>query len=401
MQNKPWIYFLISFSIMSGGRLLRAKSMIFSRSRDAESQTSGVSGQANLSRTPRRVLFPPAPENSDTIITISDSDYSSDSDTETDITVMSHEEQMLFSPSSDQYTDESWQREIENFTIWIKQTCRKLDMMNEVAVLSGKHFDSDTSSPGFRALDALYRRIKRANEDLLLRFETLFDLIIILRDFCDASFVYDALIVDRIKKILHELLKNPGFQEYSYPNGAAFLKNFLSEKYGSESTSVISIFRAWKATCYYSENLLKMIQTERKYLSAFYFSILSTYIDDRLNSQSQNLTSVLELGMNNIETLENFLCKFDIPFAGPFKRITNKGLRIQMFISAVNPVDSAVNTMIPLYGVYEFRCSSLNMTPENAQKFVNDLSLAPSWLVLYPPFFHGTVSEMKRQITFV
>ena len=111
--------------------------------------------------------------------------------------------------------------------------------------------------------------------------------------------------------------------------------------------------------------------------------------------------SILELGMMNIETLENFLCKFDIPFSGPFKRITNKGLRIQMFISAVNPVDCIVNTMIPLYGVYEFRCSCLNMTPENAQNFVNNLSLAPSWLVLYPPFFHGTVSAMKRQITYV
>ena len=143
---------------MSGGGLLRAKSMIFSRSRDAESQSSGASNQTDLPRTPRRVLFPPIPENSDTVITISDSDYSSDSDTESDITVMSYEEQMLFSPTSDQYTDESWQREIESFTIWIKQTCRKLDMMNEVAVLSGKQSNSDTSSQAFRALDTLYRR---------------------------------------------------------------------------------------------------------------------------------------------------------------------------------------------------------------------------------------------------
>ena len=334
-------------------------------------------------------------ESSDTVITITDSDLSSEEDT---ITVMTSEERNMFSSTSDAYTDESWSREISIFKTWVNQTSRKLTMMNEISELTGKL--TQEKSPGSFMLEKLLQELKTANENCHLCFDSLFDLIYILKNYCQGSIVKDSILVNQIKRILQKMLENPGFEE-EISVGSHILKNYLHERYYSDSCSVLSIFRAWKVSFYYNEKLLELIKNECRYLSAFYFAILMNYLDKRLESESQNLTSVLELGMNNIETLENFLAKFDIPFSGPFKRISSKGPRIQIFISAINSADSVVNNMVPLYGVYEFRSSCLNKTPEDAQKFINTLTLAPSWLVLYPPFFHGTMSQMRQQITYL
>lgn len=384
---------------MRNSRLFRAKSLIFPKNREDEPGENSEAGEENPCTDCRRTLFKSESGSEDTIITISDSDESDHNCSHDDFD-MSPEENKLFSSTSDDYTAESWQREIENFYIWVNQTCRKLDLMHEIARLSGRE-SQQQNSIGFRALDQIYRRIKDSNENRSLEFEALFETVSVLNDFCTGSFVFDYVIVSRLKHILQALLSNPGFQEYSNPHGAAILKNFLKEKYQAESTSVVSIFRAWKTSPFFSDHLLNLIQSERKYLSAFYFSFLTTYVDSRLKKQSENLTSILELGMKDLETIETFLSDFQIPYSGPFKKVTKNGLKVQLFISAVNPVDSVINNMIPLYGVYEFRLSCLNMTPENAQIFVNNLSFAPAWIVMYPPLFHGTISEMRRQITYL
>ena len=387
----------------------RSKSVAFSSARQIDEKNSETSSSEaeNQSRFPtpgptsgrsRRCLFPSDSDTNHTVISISDSDYSSDA--ETVISPMTPDEEEFFSSTSDAFAEESWVREIENFTTWSNQTCRKLVLMNELAKQTGKA-TPESLTPGFRMLQTLLDEIVTTNQNAYLRFDTLFDLMYILKNHCPGMIVTSSALVKRIKKILEMFLLSPSLQKDDNPAGSMFLQNYLRDRYNAECTSVLSIYRQWKSSYYFNEKLLDLIKSDRRYLSAYYFGILMNYLDDRLKAESQNLTSILELGMTNIEELESFLVKFSIPHAGPFKRITKNGARIQMFISAVNPADSVVNNMVPLYGVYEFRLSCLNKTPDLAQIHVNKLSVAPSWLVLYPPLFHGSLVEMRRQITYV
>ena len=118
-----------------------------------------------------------------------------------------------------------------------------------------------------------------------------------------------------------------------------------------------------------------------------------------MNKNAQILPTIAEIGQTNLHDFQHFLNKFNIPFSGPYKKISENGrFKLQYFVSGTRPYDCVFNSNYPLYGIYEFRLNSLSYNPDDSKSrsYISELTEMPFWLLHIPPLFNQSLAHIRE-----
>lgn len=293
---------------------------------------------------------------------------------------------------------QSWIRELGIFSSWIRQTTRKIRMAHDlfnVTTTLDTSLNNESNAEFANQLQSLHYRILRNNSRNRTSFIILFDLYRLI-DNWGGSLIEDSDVVNNLILLLNDWERSPGFE----PSKFEKMKSFLRMQYCASESSIRAIYEGWLESDYVTWDLNELVADEKRFLYAFYFSPLEKIIESKLKCDSAELPSVLEVGQDNFDTLLEFLDEFSIPHAGPFRKTTG-GLsqRLQIFISSVNPADAILNRLRPLFGIFEFKISSLNLGNRLGVDYTSTLPVAPSWLSAFPPFLSGTRDQVIKYLT--
>ena len=115
------------------------------------------------------------------------------------------------------------------------------------------------------------------------------------------------------------------------------------------------------------------------------------------------LPNFIEIGQANLGKLINLMNQFRIPYSGPYRvagSVNGKDLeKVCLFVSDIYASDNLINNSLPLYGIYEFRTTALNIRDrEDRDAFVKGLPRLPGWLEFIPPIFDKSFEELCEQL---
>ena len=344
----------------------------------------------------------------ESVIEISDSEISDEISDENDEET---EEFELFSEDSDQYANEHFIEEKLTLETWFKDTQRKLAMLTEIFttlntmpsrnpdLITDDDYQCDRAIQVElmqRILEDIHCRVRRRNEKERTAFVILFDLYNLIAN-NDSSLLLDTKINSKLCTILRDWLGGETFR----PKNFSKLKLFLKGYFMAKRETIPSIVTAWQKTTLFTGEKMKKIRANRTFLRTMYFDNITEIIDAKISVNAAYLPTLLEIGQLTSTKFKDFLEKFSIPYSGPYKKILNNGeMKIQYFLSSCSAnADSIVNAGLPLYGVYEFRLSSLEARPDQAAKFVALLDKLPFWLNHVPPLFNESMDAVRNACT--
>jgi len=247
----------------------------------------------------------------------------------------------------------------------------------------------------FRMLEDIHSRVKRRNEKDRTGFIILFDLYNLISN-NESSILMEPLIHAKLSQVLSDWMDGETlkFGSKNFDKLKLFLKGYFMAK----KDTIPSILAAWEKTTLFTPEKLRKIRLNRTYIQTMYFDSLTDLIDAKVGSNVEYLPTLLEIGQFSSTKFKDFLDKFSIPFSGPYRKILNNGeLKIQYFLSSSNTIDPIINGGLPLYGVYEFRLSSLETHSDQAAKFVASLEALPFWLNHVPPLFNESMEFIRNQ----
>jgi len=320
------------------------------------------------------------------------------------------EDWQLFASESDEYAKEHYFEEKRRLEKWFKQTQRKLAMVSEVyvTVKSIRSKNPDQTNDGicqisnrnsvrlelmFRMLEDIHSRIKRRNEKDRTGFIILFDLYNLISN-SDCSILMEPLIHAKLCQVLADWMGGETLSTQNFSKLKLFLKGYFMAK----NDTIPSILAAWENTELFTEKKMRKIRVNRTYVQTMYFDTLTDLIDKKVALNAEYLPTLIEIGQFSSTKFNAFLEKFAIPFSGPYRKMLNNGeMKIQYFLSSCNSIDPIISGGLPLYGVYEFRLSSLETKSDQAAKFVASLETLPFWLNHVPPLFNESMEFIRKE----
>ena len=317
----------------------------------------------------------------------------------------------IFTTSLDDYVKNCYPDKLAEFTYWITQSVRKLEMLSDLVIeqagnttLKG-HYNRDRANlvnEKIRRIHELTMNVKRRNAENKTYFKLLFDLERFLSTTPSGLLISSQKLCRDLCTLLELWLDNSCFKAENYPRLKLFLREFF--KNGDLLRVPINgdppmklIFNIWKKSLFFDEKRLELIQERRDFTKAFYFGFLMDRLDADVAEASFPLKTITELGQGNISVFHDFLVKNNIPFAGPYQAPLYWGKQIIYYLSSCNPTESVANGMAPLYGTFKFPLNSLNLPKEQALEFWGNLDLAPFWLNHFPPLFNSALDPMREQ----
>jgi len=337
---------------------------------------------------------------SDTVISISDSDV------EESAPSLSSDSSDLpnFSPSDD-LGRESLFDEKMYLLVWLADIRRKFSMINELykaeqvrqpkMITEIKRKNASNLDNMHRHLDEMHCHVKRRNEKGRTSFIVLFDLYSLMRS-RDSCIFMEPAIAGKLIQLLDDWINGSSFKFGNFDR----IRSFLRARFAAKGDDLRCLILAWKKSQFFSYDKLIKMRSDQMYVRGLYFDLLTDQVNTILYKNISYLPSLLEVGQFSTKFFHEYLTKFEIPFAGPYKRVLNNGdLRIEYFVSSANTADCFANARIPLYGIYEFRLTSIDLTPEQAVKYVNDLPIIPIWLTHVPPLFNRSLEFIRKQIS--
>ena len=287
---------------------------------------------------------------------------------------------------------------------WVLDMKRKMNIMAELYKLqdqAGLKYIADMKKRNaanfqfvLRNLCSILLRLRRRNFNNQTSFMTLFDLNGLFTNSSSSIFL-EQPILEKLFQILDEWINGYSFQSNIFPQITEFLKIY----YDSSCMDIKAIYKSWKTSMHYSRQRDFDLRVDRNYMDCVYFSILKKSLDNVLIMNMNYLPSLIELGQRQLDSLLNLLEKFSIPFSGPYKKMQADGLlKLQIFISSCSVVDSISNCGLPLYGIFEFSLSCLQMRHDDAVKFTHTLETMPFWLNHMPPLFNKSLSCLQNEL---
>jgi len=303
--------------------------------------------------------------------------------------------------TADQYAREKFYEQREKISKWIIDTRRRMSMLShlyEVQLKTGQSYAREIAKLNaasveyvYRKLDDLHIRVKKRNERQLPSYFMVYLLSNIVQQ-TDARIFFEPLIHTKVGHLLESWSLGNSFHFNNFDKLASYLKGYFKAK----DESIKGLYTAWTKTPYFSPKRENALIREREYLEHMYLGFIQDVFEQTLTKNNRYMPSVLDLGQTSGKLMRTFLEEFRIPYSGPYKKILTDGrTKVQYFISSCVKIDSFCNSDLPLYGVYEFNLSSLEMRNDEAAIFANSLPTAPFWLTHIPPLFNASVDQMR------
>ena len=303
----------------------------------------------------------------------------------------------------------SYRKNWEKFTGDINTVSRQVEMLHLVArnclvpplSLHFDKYEKEQLEKRFRKLTAMKATIERKTAAGKPHFAILFELCRFV-DNCPSNLLIS--MSSQIKDLIEAWILNPCFKFEFYDEFVLFLRNFYEDDNSdnlpiSRSTDLKAIYRYYKYSRFWDENIFEEeIRSRKNFFGPVYFSVILQKFDEKILEYTHQVPGLIDMARNNLQFLENFLQKFEIPFSGPYKS-THGGRKFLFFISAINPGDSIINKQVPLYGVYEFNLSGYSQKDlDHVLNFWEKLETVPFWLMHVPPLFNLTLADMRDRI---
>lgn len=317
----------------------------------------------------------------------------------------------FFTPTLNKYVENAFPETMQKFRASVLQTTRKLRMLKSISEVQNfpenfPNFSQKLVEEKSRKLNLLLANLRRRTDSNRTYYLLLFELEFFLETTPATLIISDGNLCDKLCHLLCAWLGSPTLDSKKFRKITTFLKAYYENGLPSEAQSQAEkfnldpdfddILKAWKRSRFFTTDALLKIERKRDFLGAFYFDILTSKFDEALQDAAYPLQSILDLGMQNIEFFHEFLQEFEIPFSGPYQKPDSRFPRIIYFVSSCNPSDSIINSQMPLYGAFEFKLNSLQLTSEEAMEFWENLSTAPSWLTHFPPLFNLALDPIRR-----
>ena len=331
----------------------------------------------------------------------------SDSDSDQAPASVTDNDSELFSSTVEEYTEACYSERLLKFKFWGYQMIRKLAMLQDIAQeeLMGNWVNPALQSNfegQIRRIKLFTQTLKKANRDEKSYFYLVFELHCFFEQ-CPPSFLLKKSLVKPLSQLLSLFLKSYTFESENYQDLKIFLRNFFEDSTLdtfslAKSKSWNQITHYWRSSPYFSTKSLDQLETTRDFVTVLYFNVLKFKFEEALEHAAFPLPSVVQIGARNINFFKNFLQKYQIPSAGPYRNSDSASPRLLYFISSINPTDSIANNNFPLFGTFEFRLP-LTREPTFEKRLASwrKLDMMPSWLVHYPPIFQLSLEGVRNQ----
>ena len=318
-------------------------------------------------------------------------------------------ENETFTEELERIVEESYPDKIIFFTEWVSLTVRRLKMLHDLYNMQNMTNTYEENFPEIidtkvKTLVRLQTCLNRRNKAGKFYYLLLFDLERFLSNTPSSLIISNSEICSKLCTLLETWLTNACFDYKNFERLKVFLKIFfrdgmIYDKPERNNFTIRSIYFSWKNSLFSNERRQEMIDENRNFVNAFYYSVLIDRFEADLEEAAFSMKSFTQIGQSNIEKFHDFLDKYRIPYSGPFKNFEVRSPKLVYFISSLNPSDAIINNFAPIYGCYEFDLASLNLGPSDSQDFWANLDYYPYWLNHFPPWYNLGLDSLREQIT--
>ena len=236
-------------------------------------------------------------------------------------------------------------------------------------------------------LDALHLRLKRRSKNKTSSHCILFLLCDILI-YKESFILFDRKISDRIINIIKDLIHGPSFDGESIDNLKKIFFSLFEIKTAPEK-----LVSEWRKSKY---NLtLDNFETKDSSLSKndiscqVYFDTIRLCILNNIEKNIKFIPSIVELGNFNSRCFNDFLNRYHISCAGPYRTqfspnsFSNCG--IFYFVKSSREVDQIFNCNNSISGIFQFSKKSIMLRSDFAESYISKLPLLPDWVQKLSP----------------
>ena len=236
-------------------------------------------------------------------------------------------------------------------------------------------------------LDALHLRLKRRSKNKISTHSVLFLLcdILIYRE----SFIFfDRKISDRIVNIIKDLIHGPSFNGESIENLRRLVLSSFDSK--SEPEKLVSVWGKSK----YNLKLTRFqkhdfSQSKNDTSCQIYFDTIRLSMLANIEKNLKFIPSVVELGNFNCRCFNDFLNRYKISCAGPYRTQFNpnsfSNCGIIYFVNSSSEIDQVFNCNNSLSGIFQFSKKSIALRSDFAESYISKLPMLPDWVQKQSP----------------
>ena len=231
-------------------------------------------------------------------------------------------------------------------------------------------------------LDALHMRLKRRSRNKVTTHSMLFLLSDIL--ITNESFILlDRKISDRIINIIKDLIHGPSFDGDSIEKLRGLVISNFTAKDEPEK-----LYSEWLKTRYNLQlerfENTNSCQSKNDVSCQIYFDTLRLAMLKNVENNLKFIPSVVELGNFNSRCFTDFLKRFQISCAGPyrtqFEPNSLSNCEIIYFVNCSHEFDYVFNCNNSLSGIFQFPGKSIALRADFAQKYISKLPILPEWV---------------------
>ena len=236
-------------------------------------------------------------------------------------------------------------------------------------------------------LDALHLRLKRRSKNKISTHSVLFLLCDILI-YTESFILFDRKISDRIINITKDLIHGPSFNGESIENLKKLVLSLFDTKSAPEK-----LVSEWSKSKYN----LKLVRFEKKDSSQskndiscqIYFDTIRLSLLKNIENNLQFIPSVVELGNFNCRCFNDFLNRYKISCAGPYRTQFNpnsfSNCGIIYFVNSSSEIDQVFNCNNSLSGIFQFSKKSIALRSDFAESYISKLPMLPDWVQKQSP----------------
>jgi hypothetical protein len=236
-------------------------------------------------------------------------------------------------------------------------------------------------------LDALHLRLKRRSKNKIPTHSIIFLLCDILI-YKESFILFDRKISDRIVNIIKDLIHSPSFDGESIENLRKVVLSTFNTKFAPEK-----IFSKW-CKSKYNLTLARFetkdySQSKNNISCQIYFDTIRLSVLKNIENNLQFIPSVIELGNFNSRSFNDFLNRYQISCAGPYRTqfspnsFSNCG--IIYFVKSSSKIDQVFNCNNSLSGIFQFSKKSILLRSDFAESYISKLPMIPDWVQKLSP----------------
>ena len=255
-------------------------------------------------------------------------------------------------------------------------------MIRPLETVDIEQYIQGASSTACVRLDALHMRLKRRSKNKVTTYSMLF-LISDILIFNESFILLDRKISDRIINIIKDLIYGPSFDGDSIEK----LRDFVLSNFNSKDEPE-KLYCEWVKTRYNLQlrhfGNKDSCQSKNDSSCQIYFDSLRLAFLKNIENNLKFIPSIVDLGHFNSGCFTDFLTRFQISCAGPyrtqFKPNSFSKCGIIYFVKCSHEFDIIFNCNNSLSGIFQFPSKSIALRADLADNYISKLPLMPEWV---------------------